>query len=270
MTYIYDASFGHAKMTPAALKSAGAGGVILYAGCDETAKNCTKAEVTALLEAGLHVGLVIENFATDAVTKGAPEGDRQGRNLAAAAKALGYDIENCVGFAGYDADSHPADLPKIKAFMEAFAKHIPVTGYYGDSDSIDFLHQSHPHWIYWQSDSRSFSPKNPTPNAHLLQLYNDPRAHGLPVDVDIVERTPLQLMGESMAVSDADAQKIAAAVKQIQDDPAGDSLGQLVRQTANEVDAIKAAVAKLSQTPAVDEAKVADLVVAKLAAKLSA
>lgn len=233
MTYIYDASFGHAQITPSALTRAGSGGVILYAGCDETSKNCTKAELSALLAGGFLVGLVIENFATDAVTKGAPEGDRQGRNLAAAARALGYDIDNCVGFAGYDTDSHPDDWPKIRAFMEAFSRHIPVTGYYGDSDSIDYLHQSHPDWIYWQSNSTSFSPKNPTPNAHLLQLYNDPRAHGLPVDVDLVERTPLRLMGEDLPITDTDVQKIVVAVKQAIIDKDGETVASALRRLDN-------------------------------------
>lgn len=195
--FVLDYSFGHAELTPAKMTALGAEGGIAYAGCDLLAKNITLAEFTALIKAKKLMALVIENFAADAL-QGAPAGDKHGRNLLAAAHALGYDADNCVLFWGYDTDSHPDDWPKILAAMEAFATHIPVPGYYGDSDSIDYLHARHPHWVYWQSDSRSFSPKNPTPNAHLLQLYNDPRAHGAPVDVNNVNRTPLRFMNEAL------------------------------------------------------------------------
>lgn len=208
MRFIFDASFGHAQITPKALSGAGADGVILYAGCNDATKNATKAEVQALLAAGFLVGLVIENFATDAAG-GAAVGTAQGKAILAAGKALGYDVDNCVLFGGYDADSHPGDDAGLLAYMEAFAAQVPVPGYYGDSDSIDFLHARHPGWIFWQSDSRSFSPLNPTPNAHLLQLFNDGRANGLPVDVDLVERTPLRLMGENMTtLDDTDARVV--------------------------------------------------------------
>ncbi len=207
--FIYDASFGHAQMTPAALKPTGSIGVILYAGCADSRKNTTGDEVRALLDAGFQVGLVIENFATDAIG-GASVGDAQGSAILAAAKDLGYAAGSCVLFGGYDTDSHEADWPKLLAYMEAFAKHVPVPGFYGDSDAIDFIHARHPDWIFWQSDSRSFSPLNPTPNAHLLQLFNDSRAHGLPVDVDLVER-PLPLMGADLALTTDDIQKVAHA-----------------------------------------------------------
>lgn len=198
---IYDASFGHAQITPAALKPTAAGGVILYAGCRDSRKNTTRAEIAALLAAGYQVGLVIENNATDAIG-GAAVGTAQGKAIVAAAKALGYDWQNCVLFGGYDTDSHAGDWPELLAYEKAFARQVPVPGYYGDSDSIDYLHgRGSVDWIFWQSDSRAFSPLNPTPNAHLLQLFNDPRAHGLPVDVDLVKRTPLRLMGEDMTTA---------------------------------------------------------------------
>lgn len=263
MSYIYDASFGHAQITPAALKSAGSDGAILYAGCDQTSKNCTKAELHALLDAGLRVGLVIENFATDAI-KGAATGDYQGRNILAAAKALEYDSDNCVLIAGYDTDSHSADWPKLLEFMEAFARHAPNPGFYGDSDAIDYLHQRHPDWFYWQSESASFSPKVPTPNAHILQRYNDPRAHGLPVDVNDVKRTPLRLMGETEAVTPEDIQKIAnqtaQAVKTIPIEKDGDSLAEVLRSIDN---GLKTLITK------VDNLKVAPVDVPVLAQQLA-
>jgi hypothetical protein len=204
---IFDGSFGHAEITPAALKPTGADGVILYAGCNDARKNATKAEIQALLAAGYQVGLVVENVASDAIG-GAAVGAAQGAAILAGAKSVGYDWRNCVLFGGYDTDSHSGDWARLLAYMEAFAVKVPVPGYYGDSDSIDYLHARHPDWIFWQSNSRSFSPLNPSPNTHLQQLYNDPRAHGLPVDVNIVRRTPLRLMGEDMPLTDADIAKI--------------------------------------------------------------
>lgn len=280
MTYVYDASFGHAQITPHAVAAAGADGVILYAGCADTAKNVTAAELRALLDAGVHVGLVIENYATDAIG-GAAVGAAQGQAIANAAARLGYDVANCVLFAGYDTDSHPADWPHLLAFMEAFAKFVPVPGFYGDSDAIDFLHARHPGWVFWQSNSTSFSPLNPTPNAHLLQHYNDPRAHGLPVDVNTVERVPLHLMGEDVAITDADIQKIwandlsdgtttqpaAAWLKQAQKH-AADADSQSALALA-QVKAVAADVAKLkaagTTTAAVDTDALAKAIAAHLA-----
>lgn len=214
MAFVLDYSSGHAELTPAKMKALGSAGGIAYAGCDYTAKNIAPAEFKALVDAGFLMALVIENFADDAL-QGAAAGEKHGRNLLTAAQALGYDIANCVGFWGYDTDSHPDDWPKIRAAMEAFAKFIPVVGYYGDSDSIDYLHKPHPNWVYWQSDSLSFSPLNPTPNAHLLQRYNDPRAKGAPVDVNNVLRTPLRFMNENEDHKMADGLS-AKALAQIQ------------------------------------------------------
>lgn len=286
--YIYDASFGHAQITPAAMTKGSADGVIEYAGSRDPRKNVTKAEMHALLDAGFTVGLVIENVATDAIG-GAPVGTEQGRSVVAAAKLLGYDVDNCVLFGGYDTDAHEGDYRHLLAYMEAFAVLVPVPGYYGDSDSIDYLHARHPGWIYWQSDSRSFSPRNPTPNAHLLQLFNDPRAHGLPVDVNDVKRTPLHLMGEDMPLTDAEIAKI---VKAVLDTPFTDTGGvqkdQSIRQrivaaqahaldadeqstaAATQVKAVAAAVAKLAAggTVPIDSGAVADLVVSKMGQRL--
>lgn len=217
MATVADFSFGHGSITPDALRKVdGCVGGIAYAGCADTSKNITKAELHALLDAGFQMGLVIENVATDAIN-GAPVGTSQGKAIWRAAADLGYDRDNCVLFGGYDTNAGPADYPHLLAYMEAFAAEVAHPGYYGDSDSIDYLHDRHPHWAYWQSDSRSFSPRNPTPNAHLLQNFADRRAHGLPVDVNDVLRTPVGLMGE----------------------PKGDELSQ------QEVDEIKAAIADI-------------------------
>ena len=200
MSIVVDFSFAHASVTPAKLKGLdGCIGGIAYAGCNDTSKCITKAELTALLDAGFSMGLVIENGEQD-VLGGAPVGTAQGKAIVAAAKTLGYDWQNCVLFSGADFNENTTtQYKKTLASMEAFAKIVPVPGYYGDSDSIDYLYSKHKDWWYWQSDSTSFSPKNPTKNAALLQRYNDSR---LPknlkslVDVNDLLKTDLPLMGD--------------------------------------------------------------------------
>jgi hypothetical protein len=214
---VIDFSFAHAEVTPAKLAQIpGVTGFIAYAGSYGGDKNITKAELHALLDAGLHGCLVIEDNAGDLV-RGAPVGADQGRRVVAAAKALGYDWENAVLATGYDTDAHGGDYSHLLEAMEAYAREVPHPGYYGDSDSIDYLAARHPDWFFWQSSSGSFSPKNPTENAHLWQQFNHPLAHhaGLAsaVDINFVRRTPLGFMGEGTdPLSGITPEQIAEAV----------------------------------------------------------
>lgn len=232
MSTVVDFSFGHAEITPAALKKVdGCIGGIAYAGCADTAKNITKAELHALLNAGYQMGLVIENNVTD--LKGHAHGRALGAAIVNAARALEFDLERCRLWTPYDTNAGAGDYAEILSGMLGFASAVPNPGYYGDSDSIDYLHARRPEWGYWQSDSTSFSPKNPTPNAHLLQHYADHRAQGLPVDVNDVVRTPIGLMGEPTeedhvtpqdieAIADAVYKKVEAKLEKMSQDRAGD------------------------------------------------
>jgi hypothetical protein len=209
-TWIADASFGHAAITPAALAKVGARGVIAYCGCDDSAKNITKPEFQALIAAGFEVGLVIENQADDAM-KGIAEGVRQGRNILAGARALGYDTGNCVLFAGADWNTQPSEYATVDKFQGAFSQMVPVAGFYGNSYAIDYVF-AHGHAVVgWQSDSSSFS-YGPSAHANLLQRYNDPRAGGLPVDVNDIAHDQLRLMGADMPLTPADVAAVVAAV----------------------------------------------------------
>jgi glycoside hydrolase-like protein len=216
VTFVIDASFWHAQMTPAAMKRIGASGAILYAGCDYTAKNATKSEIDALLGAGINVGLVVENYADDAL-KGRAEGERQGRNIVAAAKAVGYDVSNCVLFAGADFNTQPSQEAAVDAFMAGFNSVVPVAGFYGNSYAIDNVYKSKHAEVFWQSDSTSFS-YGPSPHAHLLQRYNDPRAKGLALDVNDIQHTPLRLMGEEDVALTAEEHDMLVWIKQKVDD----------------------------------------------------
>lgn len=207
MTFIVDASFGHAAVTPDAMRRIGASGAILYAGCSDPTKNATAAEVHALLDAGFSVGLVIEETAT-ALRGGYDVGLAHGRAIVAAARAMSYDVDGCVLYASGDWNTQGSDLDAVSAAMHGFASVVPVPGYYGNSYAIDrVVAQGHARFG-WQSDSASFS-NGASANAHLLQRYNDPRAGGLPVDVNDIARTPLGLMGDDMTPSELLSTKLA-------------------------------------------------------------
>lgn len=203
MAYIFDCSFGHARMTPDAVHAAGAVGVILYAGCGDSSKNTTRAEVQALLDVGLQVGLVIENGPQD-MSEGRGLGIQYGTNLYTAAQALGYDRDDCVLFTAADWDVTTAQEAQVEQFMAGFNEVIPVPGIYGDRDALDYC-ATHGHAeVFWQADAMAWSGGHTSTHAHLQQRYNDPRAHGLPVDVNDVLRTDLRLMGANplMALTD--------------------------------------------------------------------
>lgn len=203
MTFIVDASFAHAQITPAALAKIGAAGAILYAGCDDTSKNTSKAELHALLDAGFAVGLVIENGAQD-MAGGRSIGRQLGAAIVTAAKQLGYDWENSVLYTSADWDTRGATLEQVDAAMAGFGEHVPHPGLYGNSYALDHCTTTGHAEFRWQSDSTSFS-NGPSRHAHLLQRYNDPRAGALrsAVDVNDIATTPLGLMGETMPL-DAD------------------------------------------------------------------
>jgi hypothetical protein len=193
--FYLDASKAHATITPRNLERVGASGAILYAGCDDTAKNCTAEEVHALLAGGYRVGLVIENGTTD-MRMGTAVGDYLGWHLAKAAAELGYDLAHCVGYTSADWNSRTQiDLDGIVAAMRAFGRHVPHPGIYGNSYAIAECFAAGVAEFGWQSNSTSFSIGS-SPLACLYQRYNDPRAGGLVADVnDVNPERELGLMG---------------------------------------------------------------------------
>lgn len=195
MPIIVDASFGHAQITPKALKRIAASGAILYAGCNDARKCCTKAELHALLDAGYEVGLVIENNTQD-MRDGHAVGVTYGRNIATAAKRLGYDLERAVLYTAADWDVTGLQVDEVDAFMTGFRSEVPVPGIYGDTDALDYVAGKGHALGFWQTNAMSWSHNKTSPHAHLQQRWNDPRAKGLPVDVNDVVRGPLYLMGE--------------------------------------------------------------------------
>lgn len=258
---IFDLSFGWPTITGDKIVAAGASGVIAYAGCLRLDKNVSKARVQDWLDSGLMVGLVVEDFAADAIG-GESIGRDQGRRLGDAADALGYDVDNCFLAGGYDTDAHPGDYSHLSDYMHGFSAEIPVPGYYGDSDSIDYL-AAHGHdLINWQSSSKSFSPLNPTPNAHFIQRYADPRAHGLDVDVNDVLRTPLHLMGEEDMATPEEI--VAELLKPKNAKALGEALQPFIRTTPIDSDKTTLAAAIRQLRAGQDPSKLAKLLKAAL------
>lgn len=263
---VFDLSFGWPTITGDKILRAGAAGVIGYAGCLRTDKNVSKARFQDWLDSGLMVGLVVEDYAGDAI-RGAVVGREQGKRIADAAASLGYDVANCVLSGGYDTDAHGGDYGHLADYMHAFAQEVPVPGYYGDSDSIDYLHgHGGADWFFWQSSSASFSPRNPTPNAHLHQQYADPRSHGLDVDVNDVLKTPLRLMGEEMPLSEDDITKLVTRFKQA--DIGDETIASAARETHDMVAALQKQVAALQAV--VSTIKVGGVDAAAVAKELAA
>lgn len=180
MTLTVDLSFEHAAMTGAVLtNNTQFSNVIAYCS-DDPNKNCTQAEIMDWLAHGLGVALVWEDTENDMVT---------GDGKAAAIKALqqakdkGYDVDHCPIFFADDRNTGVTDWPTVFRYMQGVSSVIPLPGYYGDQDSIDYLHALNSSWYYWQSDSLAYGVGRSN-NAHLWQYYNDPRALSLPVDIN--------------------------------------------------------------------------------------
>lgn len=192
---VADLSYGWPSLDGATLVHAGFGGVIGYAGCNDTGKNVSKARFQDWIANGLAVSLVIENGPRDPLA-GKSEGVAQGKSLKAAAITLGYDWEHYVLFSGADFDTVPANQAQEVAFFQGFNSVLPVPGFYGDLQALDYVHTMIA--CGWQSDSTSFSQRQISPYADLVQLYNDPRAHGLALDVNEVHSTPLHFMNEGI------------------------------------------------------------------------
>lgn len=201
MGWVADLSFVHDDLSAAQVLMAGASAVIGYVSSNP-AKNLTKANVSDYLGSGLNVGLVYEDTESDMIG-GRPAGQIHGLSATNQGKRIGYDVDSCVIFAANDRNAGPNDLETVLAYMDGFAFYVPRPGYYGDQDSIDWLAARRPRWYYWQSSSLAYGVGR-SRNAHLLQRYNDPRARGLPLDVNDVQIPGIPFMEAQDMFVDAD------------------------------------------------------------------
>lgn len=188
----FDLSRGWSTITVDEIVATGAKFAIVYAGCDDTTKNISQTRFNEY-RSKLAVALVIENSATS-LQGGKPIGQAQGAKIVAAAESLGYDRATCVLFASADWNSQSqADLSDIQQAMLGFSESVSVPGLYGNSFALNLERIEG-----WQSESQSFSD-GVSQYAVLLQKFNDPRAGGLDVDVNVIQHLPLHFMGETMS-----------------------------------------------------------------------
>lgn len=193
--FLVDLSRAWKTTTAADIHRIGAFGALPYTGCDDTSKNISAERLAEYLAADLWCGLFIEN-AANAFGNGA--GKILAAHVLTGARSIGYDVDHCVLLASADWNATTErDYAGILSDWNAYADVVPIPGYYGDSDSMDYLfeHAMRPPYVCIQSESGSFSPEHPSPHANIWQRYQDPRAGGLDVDVDDILFGPLFLMG---------------------------------------------------------------------------
>lgn len=128
--------------TPAEIRATGAGGVMCYLAPDNGSpgsKCATPAQVATYRAAGLVVGLVFEDLASDALG-GGHAGVRNGRMAAAQAAARHYPA-GCVVFASVDFDAAAVEMHTVRRYLAAFAEQLAphgwVGGCYGGANTLD-------------------------------------------------------------------------------------------------------------------------------------
>lgn len=202
--FIVDGSFGlvEQQITGKRLRDIGAVGVIGYVS-PNTMKNLTARMLDDYLTSGLSVGLVWEDAETSMMTA---SGTSHGEQAYRQAHAIGYDIDHCVMFAAADWNVQASQLVTVNGYMAGFSDYVGHPGIYSNQRTLDMLAVTNNADYFWQSNSKSYS-NGTSAHAHLQQLYNDPRAQHLPVDINNIVRTPLGMMGEgnvSDGFTDAD------------------------------------------------------------------
>lgn len=146
------ANFPHPS--PAAIKAAGYEFVMRYASPaaanDANGKNLLKGELTALLAAGLKVGLVFE-YAARQMLKGRVQGVADAQHSDAVAKGLG--MPGLPVYFAADWDVAPGEQAQVNAYLDGAASVIgkPRTGIYGGYYPVKrALDGGHAAWA-WQA-----------------------------------------------------------------------------------------------------------------------
>ena len=164
MTLIVDYSFS--RPSPSVIKAAGYSGVMRYLSAD-SGKNLSKPEATALLGAGLSIGLVWETTAMRA-SQGRAAGASDAAAAEAQANALGYP-STAVIFYAVDYDAMPTAVAAYFAGVVSMA-HRPV-GVYGSKRVVEGTSVPYK----WQACA--WSGGLVSPGAHLYQRLRATVAH---------------------------------------------------------------------------------------------
>ncbi len=264
---IFGIDYAWSKPTVAEMTAAGVKFIARYLSNDPS-KNLTRAEATAANDAGIWCVVVWETTASRALA-GRQAGRDDALTALAQARALGMPEDRPIYFA-VDFDAQSADFPKIKEYFIGAASAEgglgkDRVGMYGGFNPIKWGFDND--LIRWGWQTYAWSGGRWDTRAHIQQYKNGVILGGNNVDYDraMYDDYGQWMIGESpMAISDADAKKIATAVAKTDDlYPAPDDsetnpawkldyhiyyIGKTVRQIA-------AAVAGL-QSPDVDEAAI--------------
>jgi hypothetical protein len=172
--------FSFARYTAAQLKAAGVTAVVRY--LTGAGKAISPVELAGDLFAGIQVGLVFENTATDA-SSGAGVGAAHAMTANSALKALGVPTTTPVYFA---ADTDYPDPNAAVPYYQGIASVRPghTNGCYGEGKLLDLLFADGLIGYGWESESTSF-PGNGSldPNAALWQKVAGAPLGGTDLDV---------------------------------------------------------------------------------------
>lgn len=167
--------------TPAAVLAAGYSFVVRYVSVPGNPKNLTAAEARGMLDAGIDVAVVFERSA-DRTLGGAPVGAEDGAAAREQVKALGGPPRSAI-YAAVDFDAQQADMPKVLAYLDAFAEACAPhpAGVYGGFRVIDQAQGRVP--FLWQAGAWTQGKQHPA--AHLRQFAGTITVGGISCDKNI-------------------------------------------------------------------------------------
>lgn len=206
-----DAAWG--RPTPAQLAAAGKHFIIGYVSHDP-AKNLSAAECTAYLDAGIAPGLVWETVA-DRALAGPDAGLVDGREARRQARALGFPDDRPI-FTAVDFQATGVQLAgPVRAYLSAFAFGVGGTALAGVYGGLATVAYALDHGLVaWGWQTYAWSGGVWDPRAQVRQYRNGVRIAGHDTDLDrAVDLSPFWTRENTdMAITDADAQKIASTL----------------------------------------------------------
>jgi hypothetical protein len=200
MTLILD--YAWAKPTPAAIKAAGYSGVMRYLSPDST-KNLSKPEATALLAAGLSIGLIWESTANRA-GQGFAAGAADAATAEAQATALGYPFSAALFYA-VDFDGGVAAVAPYFAGVASRAAR-PV-GVYGSARVVEGVA------VLWKWQACAWSAGRVSASAHLYQRLRATVPNPLPSTDENIILHPFPMWTTPAPVSRGWVRTVIDAVK---------------------------------------------------------
>lgn len=206
-----DAAWG--RPTPAQMIAAGKHFIVGYVSRDP-AKNLTRAECTAYLDAGIAVGLVWETT-SDRALAGAGAGTGDGLQARSQARALGFP-DNRPIFTAVDFDATATQLSgPVRQYLIAFADAVggvALAGVYGGLATVRYALNTM--IVGWGWQTYAWSQGVWDVRAYARQYRNGVSIAGHDTDLDrAVDLSALWTKeGTDMTITDAESTAIAADV----------------------------------------------------------